>query len=223
MDRRNTLKLLAGVMVGMRFTLPQAAWSANAFPQTTNALREARLNERRAYRRYIACAQLANQENYLGIAYLFTALGNSELIHAQNYERVLSVLGYPIEYTTIAEFEATGTKDNLIRCAKAELNSIENFYPSIVERLQEEQHSDALKVIRYSWESHKQHRKMIKKVLKWSPSKFNTVARKIDKNTDKYFVCQICGSTDVGVPEESCPICKNSSESYRLIAPDMFL
>jgi len=222
-SRRDILKILSGVAASAPFFVPHAGFGSEPFPQTALALRDARLNERRAYKRYIAATKQAANENYLGVAYLFTALGTSELIHAQNYERVLSVLGHPIEELEFPDFEVSGTKNNLIRSAEAEINSIENFYPSVVERLQSELHEDAQRVVGYSWESHKQHREIIDKVLRWSPSKFEKVARKIDKKTDKYYVCQICGSTDVEIPEESCEICSNGPDNYRLIAPDVFL
>ena len=42
--------------------------------------------------------RLAKADGYKGIAYLYTALATSELIHAQNYNRVLVKLGeLPVE------------------------------------------------------------------------------------------------------------------------------
>ena len=222
--RRDVLAILAGAIAcASPVFAVRAVWAAPDFPETSLALKDARLNELRAYKQYVVFAQRADAESYPGIAYLFTALGTSELIHAQNYERVLSVLGHAIEEINPPEIETQGTKDNLIAAAEAELNTIEIFYPSVMERIQPEQNADALRTVGYSWASHKQHRQLIEKVLRWSPSMFETVSRRIDENTDRYYVCQICGSTGIEIPESVCPICTYSIDNYRMISASAFL
>jgi len=176
-----------------------------------------------AHFRYAQFAHKADQEGYKGIAYMFTALATSELIHAQNYERTLALLGAAIDRHEPPSPEVSDTKANLIAAANAEIRTIENVYPVILENLRGEDHPEALRMVGYSWESHKQHRDIIEKIRKWSPDYFETVAKRINDETDRYFVCQICGSTLYEIPNSKCPICEYPSAHYRPIEQRTFL
>jgi rubrerythrin len=156
------------------------------------------------------------------LAYLYTALATSELIHAKNYTRVLATFGELVGELEAAPIPVGTAKENLIYAAERELNSIEKTYPDLMRAVEAESHADAIAVVQYSWASHKQHLDIIEKIRRWSPGFFESVARKIDERTDHYFVCQICGSTVTEIPEDACPICKEPSSKYRLIPHDRF-
>ncbi len=225
-SRREAARILAGGVVGLSTGMllrHSRSVASTRYPETVELLRQAIDWETRAYRRYLVFNRRASEEGYLGISYLFTALATSELIHAQNYKRVLSTLGFETGPETTPDISVADTKENLITAANAEINSIDNFYPELLKNMEVEGHRDAILNTTYSWESHQQHRDLIQKILKWSPSFFEKVARRIDESTDRYFVCQICGSVDVAIPEGECPICDFSSAFYRQIAPDIFL
>lgn len=176
-----------------------------------------------AHFRYAQFSKKADQEGYKGIAYMFTALATSEVIHAQNYDRILALLGAAIDRHEAPALDTSDTKANLISAANSEVNAIENVYPDILEDLRDEDHSETLRNVGYAWESHRQHRDIIEKIQKWSPDFFETVAKRIDEQTDRYFVCQICGSTLYEIPASKCPICEYSSTHYWFIDQRAFL
>lgn len=195
---------------------------AAGFETSIVSLRKGVVAETAAHRRYVAFGRHAKREGYNGLAYLYTALATSELIHAQNYTRVLATLGELVREPKAAAIPLGTAKENLIYAAERELNSIEKTYPELLQTVEAEGHADAITVIQYSWASHKQHLDIIEKIQRWSPSHFETVATKIDEKTDRYFVCQVCGSTVTQIPEEVCPVCMEPSSKYRLIPHDRF-
>ncbi len=193
------------------------------YPETIEALSRAAGAEMTAHLRYVGFAGQAHDEGYRGVAYLFTGLATSKLIHAQNYHRILAQLGESIDFGAARQTKIDDTQTNLISAAEAELNTIDNVYPEILQRLASEHLDAAILNVTYAWESHKQHRDLIAKILRWSPSFFESVAKKIDGRTDKLYVCAICGSTLHEVPSEQCPICRFEVSHYRLIPLETFL
>lgn len=221
LDRRDLLLFCAiGPAIWANLAV---ARSASTYKITIEYLRQGATIETAAHFRYVQFSQTAYEELYKGIAYMLTALATSELIHAQNYERILASLGASIDHHEAPALTVSDTKSNLIFAANAEINTVDNVYPAILERLQVEKHDDALQSVIYSWESHKQHRDIIKKIQKWSPDFFETVAKRIDKKSDHYYVCKICGSTLYEVPPNKCPICEYPSAHYSLIDQETFL
>lgn len=199
---------------------PRAALAGvAAHVETVAALQEAREQETRTYYRYSDFGRQARAEGYRGIAYLFTAFASSELIHAQNFGRILARLD--VELTPIAKAVETsrGTRENLLAAVDSELESIDRIYPAMLARLKAEAHADAIATVRYAWASEKQHRDIIQKIRRWSPAFFEQVARTIDDKTGQYFVCQLCGSTTSAMPRERCPVCAMPSLHYRRIEP----
>ncbi len=195
---------------------------AAGYAESIAALKKGVSTETNAHRRYVAFGRHSKNEGYKGLAYLYTALATSELIHAQNYIRVLATLGELVSEQEAGKIPVRTAKENLIYAAERELISIEKTYPELLQAVDGEGHSDTITVIQYSWTSHKQHLEIIEKIQRWSPSFFESVARKIDEKTDRYFVCQVCGSTVTKMPDDACPVCKESSSKYRLIPHDSF-
>ena len=194
--------------------------TAATYGDTATALAQARDKEMRTYHRYMDFGRQARSEGYRGIAYLFTAFASSELIHAQNFGRILSRLGVELLPQAKEATNAPGaTRDNLLVAVDSELESIDRFYPALLERLNAEAHADAIATVRYAWASEKQHRDIIQKIRRWSPGFFEQVARTIDEKTGAYFVCQLCGSTTQAVPRDRCAVCAMPPLHYRRIEP----
>lgn len=221
LDRRNVLLFCA--MAPAIWADMALARSGRTYPITIKVLREGATIEMGAHIRYADFSQRADEEGYKGIAYMLTALATSELIHAQNYGRTLALLGASIDHPQPQVPTVSDTKSNLIFAAEAEINTVDNVYPEILVRLRDENHEEAVQSVIYAWESHKQHRDIIKKIQKWSPDFFETVARRIDDKSDHYYVCKICGSTLYEIPADTCPICKHPSTHYSLIDSKTFL
>jgi rubrerythrin len=221
--RRRFLQLAAGGALVLPFVLalPRQVMAAPEYAATRAALRRGIASETGAHRRYLVFGSQAKRDGHDGIAYLYAALAASELIHAQNYAKVLATLGEEPPYAPeVRDPELRSTKENLILSANSELASIEKTYPGLLREVSAEGVEDAVLAVRYAWESHKQHLDIINKILRWSPTMFETVARRIDEHTDRYYVCEVCGSTVVVLPQASCPICAAEVSSYRLVAPE---
>lgn len=195
----------------------RAAWATTRYSKTMEVLLYAYDREMALYYEYLAFGKVAKTEGYIGIAYLFTALGSAELIHAQNFGKILSRLGVELPSRGKPAVSTAKTQENLIKAAGAEIDAVETFYPDVLQKLEAEDMKDAILATNYAWESEKQHKGIIKKIQRWSPSFFERVARTIDEHTGPYFVCQVCGSTMTEIPSDTCPICKLSSRHYRKI------
>jgi len=223
--QRRRQVLIAGALgllgiLAPRFPYPAAA--AGQFPQSIDALKKGVAAETAAHRRYVGFGQHAHSEGYRGLAYLYMALATSERIHAQNYTRVLATLGELIGEPETAPIETGTAQENLIYAAERELYSIEHTYPLLLQSVEDEGHADAIATVRYSWSSHRQHLAIIERIRRWTPGFFESVARKIDETTDRYFVCQVCGSTVTERPVDDCPVCGEAAANYRLIPDDRY-
>lgn len=222
LSRRRFLQLLLLTPV-VQLLYGKLAGASDDFQTTITALKKGYEAETGAHRRYVLFGRLARENGYTGIAYLYTSLATSEIIHAKNYKRILDTLGVALDEIPEKEIPVGDTKENLIYAAERELNSINNTYPAILDEIKAEGNAEAIKVVEYSWSSHKQHLDIINKIRRWSPSFFETVARKIDEKTDRYFVCEVCGSTVTEIPENACPVCEQPVSNYRLINPEEFM
>jgi rubrerythrin len=224
LERRRQIRIVGALSLFGLLELPFSVLAATAgqFTASIGALKKGIAAEKAAHHRYVEFGRHASREGYAGLAYLYTALATSELIHAQNYARVLATLGELMAEPRKVPAKTGTAKENLIYAAERELNSIKNTYPLLLKAVESEGHADVIATVQYSWSSHKQHLDIIEKIRRWSPDFFETVARKIDEKTDRYFVCQVCGSTVTKVPADTCPVCGESHANYRLIRHDQF-
>ena len=190
---------------------------------TVAALRQGVRGERKAYSRYRVFGEDAASEGYQGIAYLFGAISLSELIHAQNYNRVLVTLGQPREEPAEALPAIGTTKENVIAAMEAEIHTIDQVYPEILAGVQKDQLKIALLNVQYAWASHVQHRDTLEKIRRYSPDHFETVARRIDDKTDRYYLCQICGSVQIEIPQDHCSICGQSPNNFSYVEPALLV
>jgi rubrerythrin len=106
------------------------------------------------------------------------------------------------------------TKANLNIAALKEMEKIYKFYPEIFKKLSSESHDQAVINCIYSWKSHQQHEKVIKKIKKYSGLFFNPLAKKIERMQPNYYVCKICGSTIDEEPQTPCVICNHPMSHY---------
>lgn len=190
---------------------------ANAWTATISAMQRARETETSVYYHYMEFGRKAQQEGYRGVAYLFTAFGASEQVHATNFGKILTRLNVELAPLPRPAIKSGSTRDNLVRAAEGELHSIDSFYPRLLEQLKSEGHEDAMTTVSWAWTSEKQHRDKMQQIQRWAPTFFEKVARTIDEKTGRYFVCQICGSTVNTVPGDVCPVCKFPATHYRAI------
>ena len=218
-DRRFILKAglaAAAVVVAQR---GRNALGQGAYPQSAEVLRRAREAEVTTHRRYLAFAKQATADGYPGIAYLFTAFAMAELIHGQNFERVLTGLAGEVAPLLQRTMAVGSTKENLITAATDELASVNTFYPGILKDLTPEGLQDAIRLATYAWNTEKLHLGILESIQRWTPTHFEAVAKKIEDETAQYFVCWICGATMVELPKENCPVCEFPASNIHRIEP----
>jgi len=215
---------LSSALLPLIYSATQSGYLFSAFAQdqpidyrlTKDAIKKAYWAETAACRHYEKYAQVAIAENYPNIAYLFMALSSSENIHALNYVHLMDLLEDSFQEKEI-QVVVGDTKTNLNKAAIKELQNIEVFYPQILEELTVESHDQAILNCMYSWKSHRQHEKMIRKIKKYSGNFFNQLSKKMEGMTLEYYVCEICGSTVNIEPVTPCDICNFSLKHYMKI------
>ena len=195
----------------------RVSWATTPYPKTIKFLQLAHKREITMYRQYVEFGRKAKMEGYRGIAYLCAAFATAELIHAQNFAKILSRLDVEIVPVSKAQMTVSSTRDNLMKAANDEIDDIDSFYPDMIKQVNPEGVQDVITFATFAWESEKQHRDVLMKIQRWAPWFFEKVAKTIDEKTDQYFVCQICGSTMDETPPDKCPICHFSVEHYRKI------
>jgi len=199
---------------------PGAARAA-AYEATIAALRQGVRGERKAYTRYRVFGADAAGKGYRGISYMFGAVALSELIHAQNYNRVLATLGQKREEPEEV-LPVMGTiKENVITAMEAEITTIDEVYPALLADVRKDDLAIAVQNVQYSWASHVQHRDTLDKIRRYAPDYFESVARNIDENSERYYVCQICGSVQTELPADHCPICRRDPDNFDYVDPEM--
>jgi rubrerythrin len=176
------------------------------FPITVAVLKAAYKEEKVAFNHYVGYSRKAVEEKYPNIAYLFAAFAVSEKIHAENYKKILASLNAGLEEP---EFEILilDTKANLISASEGELKKIKETYPDFLTKLKNESHDNAVINCMYSWKSHRQHKRKISEIQKYSKWFFGSVAKKIEGMKFDFHVCEICGSTVDEAPKTPCDIC----------------
>lgn len=187
------------------------------YPHTTQAMQERYADEMRAYQNYAVFSQKAIEEGYPNIAYLFTSLAESEFIHARNFRARLRELGTEPRPVSGLDVKASSTKSNLNAAVTVEAHEIDYKYPDIVKLISPENHQQSIDATTWAWQSEAQHRnliiKMQKNVVRW----WGIVSSKIEERPVTYYVCQVCGSTLVAIPKETCPICASPASEYKQI------
>jgi rubrerythrin len=228
MKRRTVLGTMALGMVsgvgGMLAALDRtarAAVSANPakYPLTIEAMQERYADEVRAFHKYSAYSHRAIKDGYPNIAYLFTSLASSESVHARNFRQILQGFGVEPKPVVDMDMKVSSTRNNLKEATTVEAEEINHKYPEILKQIGGENHAKSVEVTTWAWKAEEQHRKLIvkmqKNVVKW----WGIVSSRIEESPVTYYVCQVCGSTLVKVPKETCPICGSPASAYKEIAP----
>ena len=186
------------------------------FPITIAVLKAAHKSEKVASEHYVGYSRKAVEEKYPNIAYLFSAFAVSEKIHAENYKRILTSLSAGLEEP---EFDILilDTKANLISASEGELKKIKETYPDFLVKLKKESHDQAVINCMYSWKSHRQHKRKIGEIRKYSKMFFGHVAKKIEGMKFDFHVCEICGSTIDEAPKTPCDICNYPISHYHKV------
>ncbi len=188
------------------------------YPETTKAMKERYHDEVVAHISYIAFSNKALADEYPNSAYLFKSLAASEAIHARNFKRILEELGgTPPSAGQMQSTPVESTRSNIMRATEVEANEIDHKYPTLLALIKGENHQAAIDNLTWAWQAEKQHRKLLGRMQKAARKWFKFLIAHIEGEHVDYHVCQICGSTLVERPTESCPICGHPASNYRKI------
>ena len=191
-----------------------AARDASQYPLTIASLQARYREEMQAKYKYTAYGVKAREENYPHIAYLFDSLSYSEFVHARNFARQLTELGVEVDPLPKFDFEVLKTKENIKHATAVEMDEIAHRYPNILKEIKGEQHDEAIQFMTYAWKSEGQHRDLLQKIQKAAKKYFGMLAAHIEGQANRYYVCEVCGSTLTALPKESCPICAHPVKHY---------
>ena len=200
----------------MAFSREDRPGKDHRFPTTIAVLKAACVSEMTAHQHYDGYSRKALDERYPNIAYLFSTFSVSEKIHADNYERILTLLDAGLEKPE-PELLVSGTKANLRKAAKNELIKIQKTYPDYLAKLEKESYDEAVINCMYSWKSHKQHEEKIREILKYSKFFVGSVAKEIEGMKLDFHVCEMCGSTIDEPPTIPCDICNYPLSHYQKV------
>ena len=210
-----TLVVLFSFPFGLKQTVAGENRIANYY-ETISVLQELYKAEIIASNTYSEFARKALEEGYYSVARLFSALSESESVHARNFKNILNDLGVDPENFPKPDIKIVDTKTNLEWALKVELSEIDTNYPIMIEGIKSEGNKRALKDITYAWKAEMQHRDLIKKMKSALWLFFGKIVDKL-KEAHEYHVCQRCGSTVFELPEKSCVICGSSVSMYKQI------
>jgi len=167
-----------------------------------------------AYKAYSAFAQKAFDEKYVSVARLFSALSQSEYVHARNFKNILNDLGVEPKKFPEPNIRVRNTKRNLKWALNVELSEIDTNYPKIIKLIKPEGNERALTDITYAWKAEMQHRDLIRKMKSALRLFFGKIVDRL-KEAHEYHVCQRCGSTVFELPDKSCVICGSPVSMYK--------
>ena len=198
-------------------TSPALSAAEASYAETIAVLQTLYRNEVLAHHRYLAFADAALHEGHRNIAHMFSALADSEDVHARNFKRILLSLNSPPADVAVADIHAGSTQENLKYATDVELAEIDREYPAYIRRISPEAHEGSIRYIRYAWSAERQHRELIRDIQSGTGMFFGMLLEHFRKNTQRYFVNQNCGATVTELPEGQCPICHSSIDTYREI------
>jgi len=210
-----TLVLLFPFPFGLKQSVAGEIRKANYY-ETISVLQELYKAETIASKIYSEFAQKAEEEKYYSVYRLFSALSESETVHARNFKSILNDLGVESKNSPEPDIKIADTKTNLKWALNVELSEIDTNYPKLIKKIKIEGNKRALEDIIYAWKSEMQHRDLIKKIKSALKFLFGKIVNKLKQAKD-YHVCQRCGSTVFKLPEKSCIICGSPVSMYKQI------
>ncbi len=161
---------------------------------TAENLRAALAGESQASQKYLAFADVADDEGYPNVARLFRAVAFAESTHARNHLSVLGMIG--------------STADNLKAAWGGETFEIDEMYPAYDAVAELQGNKSARTTIRYALKAEMDHQRIYDTTLKG-------VAGKKDLDATPVRVCPVCGHTVIGDAPDECPQCGTAGGHFK--------
>jgi rubrerythrin len=175
---------------------------------TADFLRSAYGGESMAHMRYLGWGEAAEKDGFPVIGRLFKAVAYAEQVHATNHFKVLKDQVGDQTVVAGAVFGLTNIVENLQGALNGELHEIDQMYPVYMETAKFQEEKDAQRSFHYAVEAEKNHADLFSKAIE--------VAKEgKDLDSEKFYVCPVCGHTvENGVPDK-CPICGVKGELFK--------
>jgi rubrerythrin len=157
---------------------------------TKENLASAFAGESQANRRYLAFAKKAVEDGFPNLAKLFKAAAAAETIHAHNHLRVMGGVG--------------STAENVQEAINGETFEFKQMYPEYLETSMEAGEAQATWSFDVALQVEEIHAGLYEAALE-------AVNAGKDLETEKFFVCKVCGNTFENEHPETCPVC-NATE-----------
>lgn len=161
---------------------------------TAENLKAALAGESQASQKYLAFADVADNEGYPNVARLFRAVAFAESTHARNHLSVLGMIG--------------STAENLKAAWGGETFEIDEMYPAYDAVAAMQGNESARTSIRYALRAEKDHQEIYDRTLKG-------VEGKKDLEATAVWVCPVCGHTVIGDAPRECPRCGTAGGYFR--------
>jgi rubrerythrin len=175
---------------------------------TGDFLRSAYGGESMAHMRYSIWSDAAERDGYPVIARMYKAISHAEWVHAKNHFTVLKDRVGDHTVPAGAVFGLTNIVENLQGALGGELHEIEQMYPVYLETAKFQDEKDAQRTFHYALEAEKNHADLFQKAIELAK-------QEKDMDSEKFYVCPICGHTiENGVPDK-CPICGTKGEMFK--------
>lgn len=147
--------------------------------------------ESQANRKYMAFANVAEEEGHKDVARLFRCTAEAENIHAVAELKLAGKLG--------------DTAANLQAGIEGETYEFTEMYPDFEKVAIEEDEKQAVRVFQYAKEAEKVHAKLYKDALE-----------NLGKETGvAFFLCPVCGYIEKISAPETCPVCKAKGSIFK--------
>ncbi len=157
---------------------------------TKENLASAFAGESQANRRYLAFAKKALEDGFPNLAKLFKAAAAAETVHAHNHLRVLGGVGSTVE--------------NVQEAINGETFEFKQMYPEYLETSMGAGEAQATWSFDVALQVEKVHAGLYEGALA-------AVKAGKDLETEKFYVCKVCGNTFENEHPDKCPVC-NATE-----------
>lgn len=176
--------------------------------QTLKNLQAAFNGESNANAKYLAFAQAADAEGYLGVGSLFRAAAKAEEFHARNHADVIRRLGG----TPQADIHAPApksTRENLLAAIEGETYERDVMYPEFIKEAKAVRNTAAQRTFNLALLVEAEHAKLYQDALDQLENL---------KTARTFNVCTVCGSTVLVLPAAKCEVCGAPKEKFITIS-----
>jgi rubrerythrin len=177
---------------------------------TAELLQKAITGEFNASQRYNTFADIATNEGFRNVAYLFKALVAAEKIHLKNHNQALQKEFKP----DIEDFKPGTTQKNLQNSIEGENYEFNEMYLDFIKQVSRNDKSEYGEVAELSmvWARKVEftHAEILSKALE-------KVKLGKDIECNEIYVCKVCGNIVLEKTETICPVCGHDPLFYFLV------